>query len=304
MKLAFMGSPGFSVPSLMALVSAGHQVAAVYCQPAKPAGRGKALRPCPVEVAARELGLEVRTPKTLKDPEVQQAFADLDLDAAVVVAYGKILPKTILDMPKYGCLNVHASLLPRWRGAAPIHRALMAGDTQTGVQIMQMEEGLDTGPILLSEAIDITPQDTTGSLHDTLAHLGAKLLPPALSALERGSLVPTPQAEEGVTYANKIDKAEAQIDWSQPAQQVDGHIRGLSPFPGAWFDHKGTRIKVLMSEVTTGAGAPGTVLDDGLTIACGDGAVRLRTLQRAGKAPQDAETFLRGYGIAKGETLV
>lgn len=303
MNVVFMGSPEFSVPSLMSIVGAGHRVVAVYCQPAKPAGRGQALRPCPVEVAATGLGIPIYTPKTLQSEEAQDVFKSHGSDIAVVVAYGKILPQGILDIPEYGCINVHASLLPRWRGAAPIHRAIMAGDTQTGVQVMQMEAGLDTGPILLSETAAIQPTDTTGSLHDRLSHMGAGLLPQALAAIARGSITATPQDDAGVTYADKIDKSEARIDWAKPATQVDCHIRGLSPFPGAWFEHNGIRIKVLMSKVVAGSGQPGTVLDGNLTIACGDGAVRLLKLQRAGKGAQDAETFLRGYELPKSTQL-
>ncbi|MBO6774202.1 MAG: methionyl-tRNA formyltransferase [Marinibacterium sp.] len=301
MRVVFMGTPDFSVPALNALVEAGHQIVAVYCQPPRPAGRGKKKRLTPVHARALELGLEVRYPVSLRDAAAQADFAALDADIAVVVAYGLILPQAVLDAPRKGCLNIHASLLPRWRGAAPIHRAIMAGDAETGVCIMQMEAGLDTGPVLMREATVITPEDTTDVLHDRLSAMGARLIVDTLSRLD--TLTPDPQSEQGVTYAHKIDKAEAQIDWTVPAEQVDRQIRGLSPFPGAWTERNGERIKLLASELAEGQGEPGTVLDDMLAVACGEGAVRLLRLQRAGKAAQDAGTFLRGRPIAPGETF-
>lgn len=301
MRVVFMGTPDFSVPPLNALVEAGHQIVAVYCQPPRPAGRGKKERLTPVHARALELGLEVRHPVSLRDVAAQADLAALDADIAVVVAYGLILPQAVLDAPRKGCLNIHASLLPRWRGAAPIHRAIMAGDAETGVCIMQMEAGLDTGPVLMREATVITPEDTTDVLHDRLSAMGARLIVDTLSRLD--TLTPDPQSEQGVTYAHKINKAEAQIDWTVPAEQVDRQIRGLSPFPGAWTERNGERIKLLASELAEGQGEPGTVLDDMLAVACGEGAVRLLRLQRAGKAAQDAGTFLRGRPIAPGETF-
>lgn len=301
MRLVFMGTPEFSVPVLDALHAAGHEIAAVYCQPPRPAGRGKKDRPMPVHARAEALGLQVRHPKSLKSQEEQAAFAALDADVAVVVAYGLILPQAVLDAPRKGCLNIHASLLPRWRGAAPIHRAIMAGDTETGICIMQMEAGLDTGPVLLRAAVPIGAGDTTALLHDRLSDLGARLILDALGRLD--DLTPEPQPDEGVTYAQKIDKAEAVIDWSRSAEEVDRKIRGLSPFPGAWTTAGETRVKCLMSEIADGQGAPGCALDDTLTVACGSGAVRLLSLQRAGKAAQDAGTFLRGMPLPAGTQL-
>lgn len=303
MRLVFMGSPEFAVPTLAELVASGHDIAMVYCQPPKPAGRGQAVTPCPVHQLALHLGLPVRTPNSLKSAEEQAAFADLGAEAAVVVAYGKILPLEILAAPPLGCFNLHGSLLPRWRGAAPLHRAIMAGDTVTGVQVMRMEAGLDTGPILMSERVVIRPDDTTGSVHDRMAPLGAGLMVRALAAIARGSITETPQDADGVTYATKIDKAEARIDWTRPAAEVDAHIRGLSPFPGAWFDDNGQRVKVLLSRVAAGAGAPGQVLDEALTVACGDGAVQLLRLQRAGRGVLDSAAFQRGQPIAAGRHL-
>ena len=294
MRVVFMGTPEFSVPVLDALVDAGHTVCAAYSQPPRPAGRGKKERPSPVHVRALELGIDVYHPTSLKTPESQAAFADLQADVAVVVAYGLILPQAILDAPKQGCLNVHASLLPRWRGAAPIHRAIMAGDTETGVCIMQMEAGLDTGPVLLREAVSIGDVETTGQLHDRLSQLGARLIVDALNQLH--SSVPEIQPEDGVTYAAKIDKAEARVDWSQPAADVDRLIRGLSPFPGAWCDIAGERVKLLGSRIASGEGPPGTVLN-GFTIACRDGAVEITRAQRAGKKPMDAREVLKGLDL-------
>ncbi len=295
-----MGTPGFSVPVLEAL-AAGHEIAAVYCQPPRPAGRGKKDRPSPVQARAEALGLPVRHPVSLRGAEEQAAFAALGADVAVVVAYGLILPQPVLDAPRLGCLNIHASLLPRWRGAAPIHRAVMAGDTETGVCIMAMEAGLDTGPVLLRESTPIGTVETTGDLHDRLSEMGARLIVEALGRLD--ALTSVPQPEAGVTYAQKIDKAEARVDWTRPAEEVDRLIRGLSPFPGAWTLAGGERLKLLRSERAQGAGTPGEVLDDTLTVACGTGAVRLIRLQRAGKGAQDAAEFLRGLALPPGTRL-
>ena len=301
MRVIFMGTPEFSVSVLDELVNAGHEIAAVYCQPPRPAGRGKKDRPTPVHARAEELGLEVRHPVSLKGEAEQAEFAALNADVAVVVAYGLLLPQPVLDAPKQGCLNIHASLLPRWRGAAPIHRAIMAGDSHTGICIMQMEAGLDTGPVLMREDTLIGAEETTNQLHDRLAEMGAGLIVEALLALE--DLEAEPQPEEGVTYAHKIDKAEAQIDWTQPAAEVDRKIRGLSPFPGAWCEVDGQRVKLLASRLAEGSGTPGEVLNDTLTVACGDGAVELLELQRAGKGAQEREVFLRGFPISKGQIL-
>jgi methionyl-tRNA formyltransferase len=301
MRIVFMGTPDFSVPVLQALVDGGHEIAAVYCQPPRPAGRGKKTRPSPVQVCAQKSGLPVRHPVSLKTPESQAEFAALNADIAVVVAYGLILPEPVLTAPEFGCLNIHASLLPRWRGAAPIHRAIMAGDTQTGVCIMQMDAGLDTGAVLLRASTDISAEDTTGTLHDRLSRLGADLILRALDQLP--DLTPVPQSSEGVTYAAKIDKAEARLDWNRPAAVVDRHIRGLSPFPGAWCEIGGERVKILSSRLAEGQGAPGEVLDDMLRVACATGAVQLLRLQRAGKAAQDAAELLRGWPVPKGTRL-
>jgi methionyl-tRNA formyltransferase len=294
-----MGTPEFAVPTFTEIVSSGHEVVAVYTRAPKPAGRGQAERKSPIHVAAEGFGIPVMTPKSLRNEAEQIAFAAFDADVAVVVAYGLILPKPILDAPRLGCLNLHGSLLPRWRGAAPIQRAVLAGDARTGAMVMQMDEGLDTGPIALVDEMAIGPDMTSGELHDKMMLVGADLMGRALAALERGSLNFTPQNEEGVTYASKIDKAEARIDWSKPAQEVHNLIRGMSPFPGAWFElelgGQVTRVKVLRSTLGQGSGVPGTILPD-LTIACGDGAVRLVSLQREGKAAMDAATFLRGTG--------
>ncbi|WP_370273392.1 methionyl-tRNA formyltransferase [Pseudooceanicola nitratireducens] len=301
MRVIFLGTPEFSVPVLEALVEAGHEIACVYCQPPRPAGRGKKDRPTPVHARALELGLEVRHPVSLKGAEAQAEFAALEADVAVVVAYGLILPQAVLDAPKFGCLNIHASLLPRWRGAAPIHRAIMAGDAETGVCIMQMEAGLDTGPVLLREAVQIGAEEVTAGLHDRLSELGARLIVEALERLPE--LEPEVQPEVGVTYASKIDKGEARVDWSRPAEEVDRLIRGLSPFPGAFVEVEGERLKLLASRIGDGQGRPGEVLDDALTVACGRGAVQLLRLQRAGKGAQDAEEFLRGRPLLKGTQL-
>ncbi|WP_135212591.1 methionyl-tRNA formyltransferase [Vitreimonas flagellata] len=303
LRLAFMGSPAFALPALAALIEAGHEIACVYSQPPRPAGRGKQERPTPVHAFAAERGLEVRTPKSLKRAEEQEAFAALKLDAAIVVAYGLILPKAILDSPRVGAFNLHGSLLPRWRGAAPIQRAIMAGDRVTGVQVMRMEEGLDTGPVLATAETPIEFEDNTSTLHDRLAGLGARLLVDTLEKVERGEAVERPQTESGVTYAHKITPAETRIDWTRPAREIDCMIRGLSPTPGAWFELKGARMKVLHSRLGIGKGAPGEALDDTLLIACGDGAVRLLKVQREGRAPLETEAFLRGQPVPVGSKL-
>ena len=301
MRIVFMGTPDFSVPVLDALAADGHEIAAVYCQPPRPAGRGKKDRPTPVHARATELGLEVRHPVSLKGADQQAEFAALGADVAVVVAYGLILPQAVLDAPHHGCLNIHASLLPRWRGAAPIHRAIMAGDAETGVCIMQMEAGLDTGPVLMREATAIGSEETTAQLHDRLSDMGAALIVQALRRLPE--LTADVQPEEGVTYAHKIDKAEARVDWTRPAAEVDRQIRGLSPFPGAWCEIDGQRVKLLASRLTDGTGPAGVVLDDSLRVACGDGAVELLRLQRAGKGAQDREVFLNGFPVGAGTQL-
>ena len=299
MRVVFMGTPDFSVPTLTEIVSSGHEVVAVYTRAPKPAGRGQEERKSPVHLAAEGFGIPVFTPRSLKGEAEQIIFASHDADVGVVVAYGLLLPKPVLEAPRLGCLNLHGSLLPRWRGAAPIQRAIMAGDRQTGVQVMQMEEGLDTGPIGLGEVIAIGPDMTAGELHDTMKIVGADLMGRAFAALERDSLQFTPQVEDGAIYARKIDKAECRIDWSRPAAEVHNHIRGLSPFPGAWFEialgGKPVRVKALRSTLSDGAAAPGTLLDE-LTIACGTGAVRLTQVQREGKGAMDGATFLRGAG--------
>ena len=303
LRLIFMGTPDFAVPSFLALHSAGHDIVAVYTREAKPAKRGMELQITPVAREAEKLGIPVLTPKTLKTEEALAAFRAHDADAAVVVAYGMILPKAILAAPRLGCFNVHASLLPRWRGAAPINRAVMAGDKESGVTIMQMDEGLDTGAIAMREALPIGADMTAGDLHDELAKLGADLMPRALAAAERGTLSLTPQPADGATYAAKISKDETRIDWAKPAREVHNHLRGLSPFPGAWFVLDGARIKALRSTLAKGSGAPGTALDDSLTIACGDGAIRLTQVQRAGKQPMSAQDFLRGTPIKVGSAV-
>lgn len=295
MRLVFMGTPEFSVPALKAL-AAEHEILAVYSQPPRPAGRGQQLRPSPVQAAAEALGIAVRHPVSLKSAEAQAEFAALGADVAVVVAYGLLLPQAVLDAPKHGCLNIHASLLPRWRGAAPIHRAIMEGDAETGICIMQMEAGLDTGQVLLREAVAIGAEETTQDLHDRLSTLGAEMIVRALSRLP--DLVPEVQPEAGVTYARKIDKAEARIDWSLAAEVVARRIRGLSPFPGAWCQMGGERLKVLRATPVEGAGAPGEILPgDGLTVACGSGAVRLSHVQREGKKALPATEALRGLSL-------
>jgi methionyl-tRNA formyltransferase len=300
MRLIFMGTPDFAVPTLIELAARGHEIAAVYTRAAKPAGRGMDLQRTPIEREARRLALAVRTPKTLKDDDVQKIFHAHNADAAVVVAYGLILPKPILEAPRLGCFNVHASLLPRWRGAAPINRAIMAGDAESGVTIMKMDEGLDTGAMAMAERAAIGADMTAGELHDALSRVGADLMQRVLAAAERDSLSFTPQPASGVTYAEKISKNETRIDWSKPWKQVHDHIRGLSPFPGAWFELDGVRVKVLRSIRGKSAGPPGTLLDNRLTVACGDGAVQLVQVQRAGRQPMSADEFLRGTPVKAG----
>ncbi|MEM9127288.1 MAG: methionyl-tRNA formyltransferase [Pseudomonadota bacterium] len=301
MRVIFMGTPDFSVPVLDALVRAGHDIAAVYCQPPRPAGRGKKDRLTPVHARAQVLGLMVRHPVSLKSTQEHAAFAALNADVAVVVAYGLLLPQAILDTPGQGCLNIHASLLPRWRGAAPIHRAIMSGDAETGICIMQMEAGLDTGPVLLRQATPINADETTAQLHDRLSTMGARLIIDALANLPE--LTPEPQPDYGVTYATKIDKSEARINWARPAAEIDNQIRGLSPFPGAWTEMDGERLKLLASRVVEGQGTVGEVLTNELHVACGQGAVELLRLQRAGKGAQDRDVFLRGWPIPTGTRL-
>jgi methionyl-tRNA formyltransferase len=308
LRLVFMGTPDFAVPTLAAIVVRGHDVAAVFTRAAQPAGRGMELRPSPVEREARRLGIAVLTPKTLRSAEAQDALRAHSADAAIVVAYGLILPRPILDAPRFGCFNLHASALPRWRGAAPINRAIMAGDAETGVVVMQMAEALDTGPVAMTTRIAIGPDMTAGELHDELARRGADLMVGALDALEHGSLELTPQPQEGVTYAAKVDKSETRIDWTRPWKAVHDHCRGLSPYPGAWFELPDcgalpARVKVLRTSRGEGAATPGTVIDDKLTVACGDGAVRILELQRAGRQPMGAKEFLRGTPLALGTRL-
>ena len=300
MRIVFMGTPDFACHALQALADAGHEIICVYSQPPRPAGRGQDLRKSPVHQLAEKRGISVRTPISLKSSEEQQAFADLKADAAVVVAYGLLLPRPVLDAPRFGCFNIHASLLPRWRGAAPIQRAVMAGDTETGVSIMRMEEGLDTGPVLTVGRLPITAETTAGNLHDDLARLGAKLI---VEALQTPDAPGTVQTADGVTYARKIDKAEAHIDFSRPAVDVRNHIHGLSPFPGAWFAFKGQRIKLLKVALSDATGSYGTTVDDRLTIACGSGAIQVLELQREGKGVMKVDDFLRGTAIPAGTEL-
>ena len=311
MRLVFFGTPDFAARALAELVAAGHEVVAVYSQPPAARGRGQTVRSSAVHALADTLGLMVRTPVSMRDPAEIAALQALDADAAVVVAYGQILPREVLEAPRLGSFNLHASLVPRWRGAAPIQRAIMAGDAVTGVQVMRMTEGLDEGPIVLSETVPIAPDDTAGTLSERLATVGAGLLPRALAAIERGGVQETPQAAEGVTYARKISAQEARIDWTRSAAAIDRHIRGLSPFPGAWFmappqpgaERGPVRVKALLSRVEQGEGTAGQALDDKLLIACGSGAVRLLQAQREGKTAQDAETFVRGYPVPAGTRL-
>jgi methionyl-tRNA formyltransferase len=305
MNLVFMGTPEFSVPALNALAAAGHRVLAAYTQPPRPAGRGQKDQPSPVQRAAERHGIPVRAPKSLRDAGAQEEFRALRADLAVVAAYGLILPKAILDAPLRGCLNIHASLLPRWRGAAPIQRAIEAGDAESGITIMVMDEGLDTGPMLLRESVPIGPETTAAALHDALSALGAKLIVQAVAGLESGALVPVPQPVEGVTYAKKIAKEEARLDWRAPAALLERRIRAFNPFPGAWFEANGERIRVLAARAEPRApeAAPGTVLDAQLAIACGEDALRPVLLQRAGKAPVAADAFLRGFPLPAGTLL-
>jgi len=303
-RLIFMGTPDFAVPTLLELSGRGYELAAVYTRAAKPAGRGMEMQQSPVEREVHRLGIPVLTPTSLKAEDVQATFRSHGADAAVVVAYGLLLPKPILDAVPLGCFNVHASLLPRWRGAAPINRAIMAGDTETGATIMRMDEGLDTGPMAMAEPMPIGADETAGELHDKLARRGADLMLRTLGALERDALVLTPQPASGATYADKIGKEETRIDWRKPWKPVHDHCRGLSPFPGAWFElGDGTRVKVLRTTKGEGAGQPATVLDDRLTVACGEGAVRLVEVQRAGRQPMKADEFLRGTPLARGSVL-
>ena len=305
MRLIFMGTPEFSVPALRALIAAGHEIACVYTRAPKPAGRGQKETPSPVHRAAQEAGLVVRTPRPLRAVTAQAEFAALGADAAVVVAYGLILPLPVLAAPRLGCVNIHASLLPRWRGAAPIQRAIEAGDAETGVTIMGMEEGLDTGPMILAEATPIGPEDTAAGLHDRLAEIGARLIGPALDGLASGALTPVPQPEAGVTYAAKIDKAEARVDWSLSGSRIACKINAFSPFPGAWCELGGERLKLLraLPVETSVSATPGTALDGALTIACGSGAVRILAVQRPGKGPVEAAAFLRGHAVPAGTRL-
>jgi methionyl-tRNA formyltransferase len=304
LRLAFMGTPDFAVPALAALREAGHDIVAVYCQPPRPAGRGHRPQISAVQRLAEILGLPVRVPERLDEAAIAE-FAALGLDAAIVAAYGLILPKPILAAPRLGCLNIHASLLPRWRGAAPIQRAILAGDAETGITIMQMDEGLDTGPILMSEATPIGPDTTARLLEGRLASIGARLIGAALEGVAQGYLSPRPQPAEGVTYAKKLRRSEGALDWRQPAVALERAVRAFDPWPGAWFEHEGDRIKVIVAEIAAAApgAAPGTVLDDRLTIACGEGALRLRALQRAGRVAQPIDVFLRGYPLVPGTRL-
>ena len=304
LRLAFMGSPEFSVTTLSALIDAGHKIVCVYAQPPKPAGRGQKERPCPVHAEANRLGIPARTPKSLRADDVKAELAELNLDAAIVVAYGLILPQEILDAPKLGCLNVHASLLPRWRGAAPIQRAIMAGDTETGVGIMQMDEGLDTGDVFAEAKTSIAADETASTLHDRLSEMGASLLVPTLSAYAAGDLVATAQSADGITYASKLERGEGLIDFQASAAEIECKVRALNPWPGTWFEHEGARIKVGAVELLSDAtGEPGSLIDDELSIACGSGAVRPVRLQRPGKGMMDANAFLRGYPINRGTKL-
>lgn len=303
LRLGFMGTPDFSVPALQALIDAGYDVVCVYSQPPRPSGRGHKLKPSPVHAYAESLGIPVRTPKSLRKPEAQAEFSALSLDAAVIVAYGLILPQAILDAPRLGCINIHASLLPRWRGAAPIQRAIMAGDTEAGVVTMQMDAGLDTGPMLLTERTPITAETTGGSLHDALSVIGAGLITETLAGLADGSLRPITQPDDGITYADKLTRADGLLDWRLPAATLERTIRALAPQPRAWFPYEDATVKVGAASVIEAAGTPGTVLDDQLLIACGEGALRLTKVQRPGKAMTDAEAFLRGYQIPAGVQL-
>lgn len=305
LRLIFMGTPDFAVPALHALKAAGHEIKAVYCQPPKPAGRGHEIQKTPIHRASEEMGLEIRTPKTLRDEAEQNHLKALAPDAIVVAAYGLILPQAVLDIPRLGCLNIHGSLLPRWRGAAPIHRALLAGDSETGITIMRMEAGLDTGPMLLKDSISITPTSTASSLHDALAEMGAKLIVQTLDLAAQGRLTEIKQPEEGVTYAAKLTREDGVIDWTRPAADIERQVRGLNPWPGAFFKLGEETIKVLKAEPAPQniACPPATLLDEDFTVVCGDGTLRLTLVQRAGKKPIDGASFLRGARLAKGERL-
>lgn len=309
LRLVFMGTPDFAVPALLALAQAGHEIVCVYSQPPRPSGRGHRLQASPVQATAEAQGWPVRTPGSLRDPAAQAAFAELEADAAVVAAYGLILPAAILESPRLGCLNIHASLLPRWRGAAPIQRAILAGDRETGICIMQMDEGLDTGPVLLRRALAIDPKETAQGLHDRLAALGADLVVEALEGRAAGRLTPHPQSGEGITYAAKLEKAEARLDWRKPAVELERQVRAFTPWPGAFFETaEGTRIKVLAAEVAehpeaVSPSCPGEVLDDSLTVACGTGALRPLRLQRSGKGAAETASFLRGFPLPTGSRL-
>lgn len=303
LRLAFMGTPDFACPALQRLLTAGHEIAAVYTQPPRPAGRGKRLQASPVQRLAEDSGLELRHPETLKTDAAKADFAALDADAAIVVAYGQILPRAILEAPKLGCLNIHASLLPRWRGAAPIQRAIMAGDAETGVTIMRLDTGMDTGPVLTARATPIGPRDTAGDLHDRLSEMGADLLIDTLAGYAAGRIAPSPQPAEGVTHAPRIDKAEGRIDWSRPAVEIDRQVRGLTPFPGAFAEIGGERLKILSGVPVAGSGKPGEVLDARLTIACDADAYRIDRAQRPGRAPLDSVELQRGLRIAPGSHL-
>ncbi len=304
LRLVFMGTPDFAVPGLAALIDGGHHVVCVYSQPPRAAGRGMKTKPSPVQAFAEAHGITVRTPSSLKDADEQAAFAALDVDAAVVIAYGLILPPPILAAPRLGCINVHASLLPRWRGAAPIQRALLAGDAETGISVMLMDDGLDTGPILATRTTPIGPDTTGGALHDRLAALGAEAMGPVLVDLDAGRLSPLPQPAEGITYAEKLTPADGRLDWTRPAAELERTVRALDPWPGAWFEHAGTRLKVAAAHRVDGAdGDAGVVLDDALTVACGNGALAIERLQRPGKGPTEVGAFLRGYDLPAGTRL-
>ncbi len=296
-RLAFMGSPEFSVSPLRAIGKAGHDIAAVYCQPPRPAGRGQNNRPCPVHTVAQEMNVPIMTPVNFREQYVVDAFAALSLDVAIISAYGIILPKKILEVPRLGCINIHASLLPRWRGAAPIQNAIRAGDKNTGITIMQMDEGLDTGPILLAKSTPISDETTGETLHQSLAELGSTLIVKTLRNLESGALTPTPQPQIGVTYASKLNSKDSRLNWARPATELERQIRAFNPWPGSWFEYDGARIKIISAETNGLNGQPGTVLDDQLTIACGQGSLRLLHLQRPGKRVLDTATFLRGMPI-------
>jgi len=303
MRLVFMGTPDFAIPALDALIDTGHEITCVYTQPPRRAGRGQGERPSPVQRHAAQRGIEIRHPANLKEAAAQSAFGALAADAAIITAYGLILPPPVLAAPRLGCLNIHASLLPRWRGAAPIQRAIMAGDDVTGVTIMQMDEGLDTGTVLLRAETPITPQTTGGGLHDALASLGAALIVDALAGLDDGTISPTPQPDDGADYARKLTREDGMLDWSLAAQVLERRVRALSPLPGAWFRYRNERIRVFEAELARDGAAAGTVLDDRLTIACGSGALRLRRVQRPGRNAMDAEAFLRGFDLAAGTVL-